>query len=121
MKGIHFSMSLRCSSLYLAQYRATQPELLTSGEGQKSPTIIGDVFIHRSAKVHPTAKVKVHFQLATWVWLKIQVGDTRQLPVFYGWFAIMLVIYALAGSSAVLKPDWLNCWIVCLVFITGLS
>ncbi|XP_024364770.1 uncharacterized protein [Physcomitrium patens] len=50
-------MSLRCSSLYLAQYRATQPELLTSGEGQKSPTIIGDVFIHRSAKVHPTAKL----------------------------------------------------------------
>ena len=51
-------MSLRCSSLYLAQYRITMPELLATGDGRRSPTIIGDVFIHRSAKVHPTAKVK---------------------------------------------------------------
>jgi mannose-1-phosphate guanylyltransferase len=50
-------MALRCSSLYLAQYRSTMPELLASGDGKRLPTILGDVFIHRSAKVHPTAKL----------------------------------------------------------------
>lgn len=50
-------MSIRCSLLYLAQYRVTMPELLATGDGKKSPTVIGDVFIHRSAKVHPTAKL----------------------------------------------------------------
>lgn len=50
-------MALRCSSLYLAQYRVTMPELLATGDGKRSPTIIGDVFIHRSAKVHPTVKL----------------------------------------------------------------
>lgn len=54
-------MSLRCSSLYLAQYRVTMPELLATGDGKRSPTIVGDVFIHRSAKVHPTAKVTFFF------------------------------------------------------------
>ncbi|CAK9192715.1 unnamed protein product [Sphagnum troendelagicum] len=50
-------MSLRCSLLYLNQYRQTSPELLAVGDGTKSPTIVGDVFIHRSAKVHPSAKL----------------------------------------------------------------
>ncbi|KAL6528650.1 hypothetical protein OROMI_029295 [Orobanche minor] len=49
-------MSLRCSGLYLAQYRFTSPHLLASGDGSKNPTISGDVFIHPCAKVHPTAK-----------------------------------------------------------------
>ncbi|CAL9049438.1 unnamed protein product [Musa banksii] len=50
-------ISIKCSALYLAQYRHTTPHLLASGDGTKSATIIGDVFIHPSAKVHPTAKI----------------------------------------------------------------
>ncbi|XP_052175170.1 uncharacterized protein LOC127790012 [Diospyros lotus] len=51
------AMSLKCSALYLAQFRLTSPHLLASGDGTKSATIIGDVYIHPSAKVHPTAKI----------------------------------------------------------------
>uniref|UniRef100_A0A0D9Z3Q9 Uncharacterized protein n=1 Tax=Oryza glumipatula TaxID=40148 RepID=A0A0D9Z3Q9_9ORYZ len=50
-------MSLRCSGLYLSQFRHTSPHLLASGDGKRSATIIGDVYIHPSAKVHPTAKI----------------------------------------------------------------
>ncbi|CAM8920558.1 unnamed protein product [Rhodiola kirilowii] len=50
-------MSLKCSDLYLGHYRYTSPHLLASGDGTKSATIIGDVYIHPSAKVHPTAKI----------------------------------------------------------------
>ncbi|KAH8964976.1 hypothetical protein BDL97_04G093200 [Sphagnum fallax] len=50
-------MSLRCSLLYLEQYRQTSPELLATGDGVMSTSIVGDVFMHRSAKVHPTAKL----------------------------------------------------------------
>ncbi|KAK9684663.1 hypothetical protein RND81_10G223600 [Saponaria officinalis] len=50
-------MSLKCSALYLHQFRVTSPQLLASGDGTKSATIIGDVYIHPSAKVHPTAKI----------------------------------------------------------------
>eukprot|EP00262_Sarcandra_glabra_P010595 TRINITY_DN2588_c0_g1_i4.p1 TRINITY_DN2588_c0_g1~~TRINITY_DN2588_c0_g1_i4.p1 ORF type:complete len:396 (+),score=64.27 TRINITY_DN2588_c0_g1_i4:61-1248(+) len=53
-------MSLKCSALYLAQYRHTphaSPHLLASGDGTKCATIIGDVYAHPSAKVHSTAKV----------------------------------------------------------------
>lgn len=50
-------MSLRCSSLYLAQYRQTAPELLAKGDGIKTATFVGDVYVHPSAKIHPTAKV----------------------------------------------------------------
>ncbi|XP_038726293.1 mannose-1-phosphate guanyltransferase alpha-like isoform X2 [Tripterygium wilfordii] len=50
-------MSLKCSSLYLALFRFTSSHLLASGDGVKSATIIGDVYIHPSAKVHPTAKI----------------------------------------------------------------
>lgn len=50
-------MSLKCSALYLAQYRCTFSHLLASGDGTKSATIIGDVYIHPSAKVHSTAKI----------------------------------------------------------------
>ncbi|OMO77563.1 hypothetical protein CCACVL1_14968 [Corchorus capsularis] len=50
-------MSLKCSALYLAQFRLTSPNLLASGDGTKSATIIGDVYIHPSAKVHPSAKI----------------------------------------------------------------
>lgn len=50
-------MSLKCSALYLAQFRYTSPQLLSNGDGTKSASIIGDVYIHPSAKVHPTAKI----------------------------------------------------------------
>lgn len=50
-------MSLKCSALYLAQFRLTSPHLLASGDGTKSATIVGDVYVHPSAKVHPTAKI----------------------------------------------------------------
>ncbi|XP_022893437.1 mannose-1-phosphate guanyltransferase alpha-like [Olea europaea var. sylvestris] len=50
-------MSLKCSALYLAQFRFTSSHLLASGDGTKSATISGDVYIHPSAKVHPTAKI----------------------------------------------------------------
>nr|KYP43744.1 Mannose-1-phosphate guanyltransferase alpha [Cajanus cajan] len=50
-------MSLKCSELYLAQFRHTSPYLLASGDGKKNATIVGDVYIHPSAKVHPSAKI----------------------------------------------------------------
>ncbi|KAL8132388.1 hypothetical protein AgCh_008037 [Apium graveolens] len=50
-------ISLKCSALYLAQYRITTPHLLASGDGSRSAKIIGDVYVHPSAKVHPTAKI----------------------------------------------------------------
>ncbi|XP_073140267.1 uncharacterized protein [Henckelia pumila] len=50
-------MSLKCSGLYLAQFRFTSPHLLAGGDGTKKATISGDVYIHPSAKVHPTAKI----------------------------------------------------------------
>ncbi|GJN30656.1 hypothetical protein PR202_gb18981 [Eleusine coracana subsp. coracana] len=50
-------MSLRCSGLYLSQYRHTSPHLLASGDGKRSATVVGDVYIHPSAKVHPTSKI----------------------------------------------------------------
>ncbi|XP_030476461.1 uncharacterized protein LOC115693587 [Syzygium oleosum] len=50
-------MSLKCSGLYLAQFRFTSPHLLASGDGTKGTTIVGNVYIHPSAKVHPTAKI----------------------------------------------------------------
>ncbi|KAG6426132.1 hypothetical protein SASPL_110348 [Salvia splendens] len=50
-------MSLKCSGLYLAQFRHTSPHLLASGEGMKTAAISGNVYIHPSAKVHPTAKI----------------------------------------------------------------
>ncbi|XP_022988379.1 mannose-1-phosphate guanyltransferase alpha-B-like [Cucurbita maxima] len=51
------AMSLKCSGLYLLQYRVTSPDLLASGDGTKNAIITGDVYIHPSAKVHPTAKI----------------------------------------------------------------
>ncbi|CAL0321771.1 unnamed protein product [Lupinus luteus] len=50
-------MSLKCSELYLAQFRYTSSHLLASGDGKRNPTVVGDVYIHPSAKVHPSAKI----------------------------------------------------------------
>lgn len=59
---IHCSMSLKCSGLYLYQFRRNSPQLLASGDGTKSATIVGDVYVHPSAKIHPSAKVVLfHF------------------------------------------------------------
>ncbi|KVH92748.1 Bacterial transferase hexapeptide repeat-containing protein [Cynara cardunculus var. scolymus] len=51
------AMSLKCSALYLAQFRHKSPNLLACGDGTKNPTVVGDVYIHPSAKVHTTAKI----------------------------------------------------------------
>lgn len=59
--SIPCSMALKCSALYLAQYRCTSSHLLASGDGTNSASIIGDVYIHPSAKVHSTAKVILFF------------------------------------------------------------
>eukprot|EP01018_Ginkgo_biloba_P035576 Gb_12674 [translate_table: standard] len=50
-------MSLRCSALYLSQYRCASPDILAKGDGVANATIVGDVYIHPSAKVHSTAKI----------------------------------------------------------------
>ncbi|KAJ7970905.1 putative Mannose-1-phosphate guanyltransferase [Quillaja saponaria] len=50
-------MSLKCSGLYLHQFRFTSPHILASGDGTRSTTVVGDVYVHPSAKVHPTAKI----------------------------------------------------------------
>lgn len=50
-------MSLKCSGLYLSQFRRSSPHALASGDGTKNATIIGDVYVHPSAKVHQTAKI----------------------------------------------------------------
>ncbi|KAI3826780.1 hypothetical protein L1987_00835 [Smallanthus sonchifolius] len=47
------AMSLKCSTLYLAQFRHKSPGLLAYGDGTKNPTVVGDVCIHPSAKIHP--------------------------------------------------------------------
>ncbi|KAF5182393.1 Mannose-1-phosphate guanyltransferase, partial [Thalictrum thalictroides] len=50
-------MSLKCSGLYLGLFQHTSPHLLAFGDGTRSSKIIGDVYIHPSAKVHSSAKV----------------------------------------------------------------
>ncbi|KAL6549368.1 hypothetical protein OROHE_008485 [Orobanche hederae] len=50
-------MSLKCSGLYLAQFRVTSPHLLASGDGTQKAAVSGDVYFHPSAKVHPSAKI----------------------------------------------------------------
>ncbi|EYU44684.1 hypothetical protein ABFS82_08G016800 [Erythranthe guttata] len=49
-------ISIKCSALYLAQFRITSPHLLASGD-DSTATVVGDVYIHPSAKVHPTSKI----------------------------------------------------------------
>ncbi|EFJ11836.1 hypothetical protein SELMODRAFT_182999 [Selaginella moellendorffii] len=49
-------ISLRCSALYLGQYRTTSPHLLAKSDS-KGAIVSGDVYIHPSAKTHPSAKI----------------------------------------------------------------
>ncbi|KAM1058740.1 hypothetical protein ACFX2B_023346 [Malus domestica] len=50
-------MSLKCSGLYLSQFRINSKHHLASGDGTKNARIVGDVYVHPSAKVHPTSKI----------------------------------------------------------------
>ncbi|KAK6920764.1 Nucleotidyl transferase domain [Dillenia turbinata] len=56
-------MSLKCSALYLAQFRHTSHHLLTSGNGTKSAAIIGDVYIHPSAKIGPNVSISANARI----------------------------------------------------------
>lgn len=49
-------LMLKCSDLYLSQYRQTSPDMLASNRAG-GPSIVGNVYLHPSAKVHPTAKL----------------------------------------------------------------
>jgi hypothetical protein len=52
-------MVVKCSQHLLDLMKSTQPQVLAkSGDGKTAPQIIGNVMIHPSAKVHPTAKVR---------------------------------------------------------------
>ncbi|KAF5740337.1 ADP-glucose pyrophosphorylase family protein isoform 1 [Tripterygium wilfordii] len=68
-------MSLKCSALYLAQFRSTSPHLLANGDGTESPVIIGDVYVHPSAKVHPTAKIGPNVSISA----NVRVGSGARL------------------------------------------
>lgn len=83
-KLVAFRMSLKCSALYLAQFRLTSPHLLASGDGVKSANIVGDVYVHPSAKIHPTAKVLLSFHLLITAFLLQKVSNIhfRILLVF---------------------------------------
>ncbi|KAG9153470.1 hypothetical protein Leryth_018736 [Lithospermum erythrorhizon] len=70
-------MSLKCSALYLAQFRLVSPHLLASEDGSKKPTIVGDVYIHPSAKLHPTAKIGPNVSISANVRIAAGVRLTR--------------------------------------------
>ncbi|BBH00366.1 ADP-glucose pyrophosphorylase family protein [Prunus dulcis] len=57
-------MSLKCSGLYLSQFRINSAHLLASGDGTKNATVVGNVYVHPSAKVHPTAKIGPNVSLS---------------------------------------------------------
>lgn len=68
-------MSLKCSSLYLALFKITSPQLLAGGNGITSATIVGDVYIHPSAKVHPTAKVIIILSSSSILSLAVSIAQ----------------------------------------------
>ncbi|XP_057447528.1 uncharacterized protein LOC130739292 [Lotus japonicus] len=68
-------MSLKCSELYLAQFRHTSPHLLASGDGKTNAKIVGDVYIHPSAKVHPSAKIGPNVSISA----NVRVGSGVRL------------------------------------------
>ncbi|KAL0898054.1 hypothetical protein Bca101_082015 [Brassica carinata] len=68
--------SLKCSDLYLAQFRETCPRLLASGDGtNKKPMIVGDVYIHPSVKLHPSAKIGPNVSISA----NVRVGPGARL------------------------------------------
>ncbi|KAJ6970420.1 hypothetical protein NC653_034877 [Populus alba x Populus x berolinensis] len=56
-------MSLKCSGLYLAQFRFTSPHLLAGGDGSKTATIVDDVYIHPSAKIGPNVSISANARI----------------------------------------------------------
>eukprot|EP00475_Leptophrys_vorax_P008459 TRINITY_DN15490_c0_g3_i1.p1 TRINITY_DN15490_c0_g3~~TRINITY_DN15490_c0_g3_i1.p1 ORF type:complete len:392 (+),score=26.07 TRINITY_DN15490_c0_g3_i1:123-1298(+) len=56
-------LALRCSQLYLTSYRQTAPQLLAASAAG-GPTIVGDVYLHPSAKVHASAKLGPNVSVA---------------------------------------------------------
>lgn len=112
-------MSLRCSGLYLAQYWLTSPQLLASGDGTTSAIVVGDVFIHPSAKVHRTAKVTT-----TYLWLcpllipvlsqKYMMFSSVNRLVPTSPSLQMLVLDRVSGLSAVSSLTMLRSWYVFL-------
>ncbi|CAH9115065.1 unnamed protein product [Cuscuta epithymum] len=68
-------MSLKCSGLYLSQFRCTSPHLLASGDGTKNALITGDVYIHPSAKVHLSSKIGPNVSLSA----NVRIGAGARL------------------------------------------
>ncbi|CAH9090335.1 unnamed protein product [Cuscuta europaea] len=68
-------MSLKCSGLYLSQFRCTSPHLLASGDGTKNASITGDVYIHPSAKVHLSSKIGPNVSLSA----NVRIGAGARL------------------------------------------
>ena len=54
---------LRASELYMAHFRSVQPALLVSPRAD-GPQIVGNCYVHASAKVHPTAKLGPNVSVA---------------------------------------------------------
>eukprot|EP00270_Netrium_digitus_P019450 TRINITY_DN766_c0_g1_i2.p1 TRINITY_DN766_c0_g1~~TRINITY_DN766_c0_g1_i2.p1 ORF type:complete len:412 (-),score=117.95 TRINITY_DN766_c0_g1_i2:223-1458(-) len=50
------AFSIKCAALYLEYYKLAQPTLLYSG-GEGKPSVVGNVFVHPSAKIHSSAKI----------------------------------------------------------------
>ncbi|KAF9667813.1 hypothetical protein SADUNF_Sadunf15G0062400 [Salix dunnii] len=90
-------MSLKCSGLYLAQFRSTSPNLLAGGDGLKSATIVGDVYIHPSAKVHPTAKIGPNVSISA----NARIGPGARLIccIILDDVEVMLSFIQLSGGS----------------------
>uniref|UniRef100_H2Y8P5 Uncharacterized protein n=1 Tax=Ciona savignyi TaxID=51511 RepID=H2Y8P5_CIOSA len=49
--------AIHANKLYLSLYHKTNPGRLAVGGDKQTPTIIGDVFIHKNAEVHSTAVI----------------------------------------------------------------
>ena len=54
---------LRASELYMAHFRSTQPTLLLAPRAD-GPQVVGNCYVHTSAKVHPTAKLGPNVSVA---------------------------------------------------------
>ena len=57
-------VTLRASELFMGHFRETQPAVLAAARPE-GPTIVGNCYIHPSAKIHPTAKVGPNVSVAS--------------------------------------------------------
>ena len=53
------SAAIYANGRYMNIYKRTHPNRLASNHGEGSAAIVGEVIIHPSANVHPTAKVRL--------------------------------------------------------------